>query len=116
MVSPNSKLPLAVKKIVFLKAGMSFDNTIYLDWIGGATSSDVQISFRDNSVTSGNLDAAGGAPTIPVFQFLPTLTYGGTGKKLVVTVLRPGRYTVCLRVLDNGGNYSMFEMEWVIQA
>jgi hypothetical protein len=115
MVATNSKLPLAVKKIVFLKAGMSFDNTIYLDWIGGATSTDVQISFRDNSVTSGNLDPLGGAPTVPVFQFLATATYGGAGRKLTVTVLRPGRYFVGIRVLDNGGNYSMFEMEWIVE-
>lgn len=59
MISTNPKLPIAVKKIVFGKAGISFDNIIYLDFIGGATSTNIEISFRDNSVTSGNPDPTG---------------------------------------------------------
>jgi hypothetical protein len=115
MTATNPKLPLAVKKIVFAKAGKAFDNIIYLDFIGGATSTNVQISFRDNSITNGQPDATG-APTIPVFAFPTTATYGGTGRKLIFTVLRPGRFALGIRVVDNLGNYSMFELELHVEA
>lgn len=109
MTATNPKLPLAVKKITFAKAGKAFDNIVYVDFIGGATSTNIQISFRDNSVTNGQPDATG-APTIPVFAFPTTSTYGGAGRKLTFTVLRPGRFALGIRVVDNLGNYSMFEL------
>ncbi len=111
-VTPSG-LPLAVQQIMFLKAGTAFVNNIYLDWKGVVTSSSVQLSFRDNSVTSGDFQNAGTA-TVPVFAFPNSATYGSTGRNLQVTLLRPGRFHVGLVILDSTAAISMFEMEWIV--
>jgi hypothetical protein len=112
MTSINPQLPLVAEGLMYLKAG-PFMNMVYLDITGGTTSTDVQISFRDNSYTSGDF-TNGAAGTIPVFAFPTTTTYGGTGRALTVTLLKPGRYSMGIRIVDNAGNYSMFPMEWVV--
>jgi hypothetical protein len=112
MTVNNAQLPIAVQKIMFLKAGTAFVNNIFLDFTGAATSVDIQFSFRDNATTSGDfVNTAQGS--IPVFALSGT-TFSGTGKALAVTLLRTGRFSVGLRIKDNGGNYSMFEMEWIV--
>ena len=112
MTAPNSNmLPFSVQNKMFLKADPRFINNLYLDFTGGATSTDIQFSMRDNSTISGMFeDAALG--TVPVFT-LPSSTYGGTGRNLQVSLLRTGRLSVAFRIIDNGGNYSMFEMDWI---
>ncbi len=113
MTSMSAQLPLAVSKLIFLKSDTRFVNSIQLDWIGGATSaSDIQLSFRDNSTTSGIFQNAG-AGTIPVFSF-PASTYGGTARTLTLTLLKTGRYPMVMRIIDSGGSYSMFEMDWIV--
>ncbi len=108
----NTQYPIACQKIIELKAGMQFGNTFSLDFIGGATSTDLQFSFRDNSLTSGDF-TSGASGTIPVFAF-PASTYGGTARLMTVTLLRPGRFAVALRIKDNTGNFSLFEMDWIV--
>ena len=111
--SDDVKLPKAVEKIMFLKAGEAFVNNIFLDWSAGVTSTDVLFSFRDNSVTSGDFtDAAAG--TIPVFAFPSSATYGGTSRRMQITLRRAGRYTVGLRIFDSAGNWSLYEMDWIV--
>ncbi|MFI5200889.1 MAG: hypothetical protein ACHQNE_00695 [Candidatus Kapaibacterium sp.] len=112
MTVTSAQVALSVQKLMFLKAGMKFVNNIYLDFTGGATSTDIQLSIRDNSATSGDFQ---GAPTgtVPVFSF-PSTTYGGTGKQMQLTLLQPGRFNVGLRIIDNSGNYSIFEMDWIV--
>ncbi len=113
MTVPNALLPLSVSKIIFLKAGTQFVNTIFLDWTGGTTSSsDVEISFRDNSTTSGIFQNAG-TGTMPVFSFGAS-SYGGTGRALTLSLLRTGRFPMAMRLIDSSGNYSMFEMDWIV--
>ena len=113
MTTTNSQLPLSASKLVFLKSDPRFINTIFLDWTGGTTSSsDIELSFRDNSATSGSFQHSGQG-TIPVFSF-PASTWGGTGKAFTVSLLRTGRFSVAIRIIDNGGNYSMFEMDWIV--
>jgi hypothetical protein len=106
-------LPLAVQQIMFLKAGTAFVNNLYLDWKVGVTATSVQLSFRDNSVTSGDFQNSGTA-TVPVFMFPPSATFGNTGRNFQVTVLRPGRFHVGLVVFDSTTAISMFEMEWIV--
>jgi len=106
-------LPLAVQQIMFLKAGTAFVNNLFLDWKGAVTSSSVQLSFRDNSVTSGDFQNSATA-TVPVFMFPATATFGNTGRNFQVTLLRPGRFNVGIVVLDSTAAISMFEMEWIV--
>ena len=113
MTAQNNQLPIAVQKIMFLKAGTAFVNNIFLDWSVGVTSTDVQLSFRDNSSTSGDFQNSATA-TIPVFAFTGA-TFGGIARNLQVTLLRTGRFTVALRIIDNSGNYSMYEMDWIVE-
>jgi hypothetical protein len=96
----------------FLKAGNAYITTFFLDWAGGVTSTDVQLSIRDNSATGGNF-LNGAAGTVPAFTWSGN-TFGGTSRKLSVCTTGPGRIAMGLRVIDNGGNVSMFEMDWNI--
>jgi hypothetical protein len=112
MTALNNQLPIAVQKIMFLKAGTAFVNNIFLDWSAGVTSTNVQLSFRDNSTTSGMFQNSGTA-TVPIFLFTGA-TFGLTARNLQVTLLRTGRFHVALRILDNSGNYSLYEMEWIV--
>jgi hypothetical protein len=114
MVAPNpASLPIAVQQIMFLKAGTAFDNNLFLDWKAGVTASIVQLSLRENSVTSGDFQNSG-TGTVPVFAFPLTATFGNTGRNLQVTLLRPGRFNVGIVVFDSALNTSMFEMEWIV--
>jgi hypothetical protein len=114
MAAPNAVIiPAAVSKIMFLKAGTAFVNNLYLDWTPGKTSQLVQLSFRDNSVTSGDFQNAG-TGTIPALLFPTTATYGGINKNFQVTLLQKGRFQVGMLVLDNAGNMSMYEMDWIV--
>jgi hypothetical protein len=113
MTTSSSQIPFSVNKLIFLKAGTQFINNIFLDWTGGTTStSDIELSFRDNSTTSGIFQNAA-VGTMPVFSF-PAGTYGGTAKQLTLTLLRTGRFPMVMRIIDNTGNYSMFEMDWIV--
>ncbi len=115
MVAPSPlTLPIAVQKIMFLKAGTAFVNNLYLDWKAGITATSVELSFRDNSATSGDFQNAA-AGTVPAFVFPSTATYGGLGRNLQVTLLRTGRFIVGLRIVDSTGSPSMFEMEWIVE-
>lgn len=112
MTVNSAQVALAVQKIMFLKAGIQFINNIYLDFTGGATSTNIQLSIRENSATTGDFQGAG-IGTVPVFAF-PSSTYGGTGRNMLLTILKPGRFNVGLRIVDNSGNYSIFEMDWIV--
>jgi len=113
MSLPTNGMPVAVQKIMYLRADPRFINTFYVDFTGAATSTDIQLSMRDNSVTSGNYQNAA-AGTVPVFTFPNTSTYGGTGRSFQVTLLQSGRFNVGFRIVDNAANWSMFEMEWIV--
>jgi len=114
LMTPANPASLAppVTKITYLKAGTAFVNNLYLDFAVGKSSQNILLSFRDNSVTSGDFQNAG-TGTVPVFAFPTTATYSGLGKNFQITLLAAGRYTVALLVLDNAGNYSMYEMDWI---
>jgi hypothetical protein len=113
MTSMNAQLPLSVSKLIFLKSDPRFVNSVPLDWTGGTTSSsDIELSFRDNSTTSGTFQNSGSG-TIPVFAF-PASAYGGTQRVLNITLLKTGRYQMGMRIIDSSGNYSMFEMDWIV--
>ncbi|MDP4198704.1 MAG: hypothetical protein Q8902_03940 [Bacteroidota bacterium] len=113
MTATTPLFPIAVEKIMFLKAGTAFVNNIYLDFSAGITSQDILFSFSENSLTSGDF-TGGGAGTIPVFAFPTAPTYGGTARNLQITLLRTGRFKVAFRILDSAANYSTYEMEWIV--
>jgi hypothetical protein len=109
MVRSNMQLPPTVAKIVFAKAGNRFTNVFWVDWSGASNSTDVQLSFRDNSATSGDFTNASSG-SVPVFAWSGS-TFSGTGKRLQITFTRPGRFSLVLRVIDGTGSWSMFELE-----
>ena len=113
MTTINPQLPLVSEGLMYLRYGGNFINNIFFDFIGGASSTDIQIGFGDNSYTAGDF-TAGPIGTIPVFAFPTSATYSGTGKMMAITLLQPGRYSMGLRIVDNSGNYSMFPMEWIV--
>lgn len=113
MTMPTAGLPIDVQKVMFLLSKPNFINNIYVDWTGAATATDIQFSMRDNSMTNGMFENSGTA-TVPVFTFPNTATYGGTGRLIAVSLTTPGRYSVALRIVDNGANWSMFEMDWIV--
>ncbi len=92
-------------KVIFLRGGPAWEMSIPINF-GGATYNDLQLSFRDNAGTRG--DYAG---TVPVIAFQGLFTGAQT---LSVTLKSPGRISMGLRSIDLSGNWSMFEMEWII--
>ncbi|HET6400505.1 MAG TPA: hypothetical protein VFH95_03815 [Candidatus Kapabacteria bacterium] len=112
MTLPSLGLPLSVQNIMFLRGDPRFINYLYLDFNAGVTSADILFSMRDNSTTSGQFQGNANG-TVPVFQF-PNSTYGGGGRNLQVSLNTTGRFQVALRIVDNSGNWSMFEMEWIV--
>ena len=107
----NANLPASVTKIVFLKAGNRYMTILYLDWAGGVSSTDIQLSLRDNSTVGGNL--INSASTVPVIGWSGN-TFSGTSRKLIISTIGPGRVNMVLRVIDNTAKWSMFEMDWNI--
>lgn len=103
----NSSAMLAppLAKVIFLRGGVAWEMSIPINF-GGATYNDLQLSFRDNAGTRG--DYAG---TVPVIAFQGLFTGAQT---LALTLKRPGRISMGLRAIDLSGNWSMFEMEWII--
>jgi hypothetical protein len=112
MTSINPQLPLVSEGTVFVKSGTNFVNLIPLDFIGAATSTSVQLSFRDNSLVAGDF-TAGASGTIPVFDF-GSATFGGTSHVLQMTLLQTGHFQMGIRVIDNGGNFSMFPLDLIV--
>lgn len=111
MTLPTTGLPISVQNIMFLKSDPRFINFFYVDFTGAATSTDIQLSMRDNSTTSGDFQG-GPIGTVPVFTLAGS--FGGTGRNVQVSLNAPGRFHVGLRIVDNTGNWSMFEMDWIV--
>ncbi len=111
MTSLSTQLPLVSEGLMYLKAG-PFINNLFFDFAGGVTSTDVQISFRANSLTNGDF-SNGGTGTIPVFAF-PSVTFGGTTKNMQITLLQTGHFQMGIRIVDNSGNYSMLPLDWIV--
>jgi hypothetical protein len=108
MVNVAANIPTSLNKLVFLRAGKAWQNQIEINF-GASTYTSVQLSFRDNLGTSGQfLNSATGA--VPVISF----SGGITGNKVLnLTLTQTGVYSMVL-VMVTGGNWSAFEMEWVV--
>ncbi len=105
-----ASLPIPLRKVLFMRGGTQWEMDISIDF-GADTYSDVQLSLRDNGGTSGDFeDAATG--TVPTIFFSGTFT----GVQIFrVTISQFGRIAAAFVAKDNEtGQYSMFEMEWVI--
>jgi hypothetical protein len=108
MTNAAAAIPSAMNKVMFLRAGKIWDNQIELAF-GGSTYDSVQLTFRDNLGTTGQfLNSATGA--VPVINF----GNGHTGNKVMhLSIITPGTYSVVL-VMVTGGNWSAYEMEWIV--
>lgn len=113
MASTNSQLPICVQGTFFLIAHPKYFNNLYLDWAAGVTSTDIQLSMSQNSLTSGDF-ANASLGTIPAFVFPTTATYGGTGRVLQLVLRQKGEYMLGLRIHDSVGNWSMYQMHCIV--
>ncbi len=106
-ITRNSGATLAppLAKVIFLRAGTDWEMSIPLN-LGGATYNELELRYRDNAGTRG--DYAG---TVPVIAFQGIFTGSQT---LAVTLKNTGRVSMGLRGIDQSGNWSMFEMEWIV--
>ncbi len=104
-VNTAAALAPPMHKVIYLRGGRKWQMDVFLDL--GTSTSDLQLSFRDNAGTRG--DYAG---TIPVITF-PGAHSGVV--KLSLTLNHFGHIPMGLRMIDSGtSDWSMFEMEWVI--
>ncbi len=108
MANASAALGPAMKKVVFLRSGSSWQNNVEIGF-GAANYTNVQLSLRDNLGTSGSF-LNGSAGAVPVVTFSGTLT-GNLILHLVI--LQPGTYSMVL-VVNNAGTWSTFEMEWIV--
>lgn len=100
--NPNLAIPL--RKVIFLRGGTSWEMIIPLDL--GGTYTNIQLSFRDNAGTLGYFTG-----TVPVIEFAGTFSGQQT---LKVTLHQIGRAVMGLRFMDSGGDWNMYESEWII--
>ncbi len=103
----NANLAPPLDKVIFLRSGLRWEMKIPIN-LGTGVYSDLQLSFRDNAGTRG--DTSG---TVPVIAFNTSATFTG-GVVLTVTLKYTGHAVMGLRAIDNGGNWSMYESEWII--
>ncbi len=96
-----------LRKIVFMKAGALWTNSLPLSFTGSPDVVDVQLSFLENAATRG--DAQG---TIPVIQW--TTPQVGT-KLLNLTLKHPGRFCLGIVTINNNSTpgWAMFELDVV---
>lgn len=104
--SDNTAIAPALEKLIFLRAGRDWTNTIQIDF-GGTTYTDIQLTFRNNSATRGDKQG-----TVPVISFTGS-SWTGT-QDLEVILLKPGLVQMGMRLIDNSSNWYYFEMEWNI--
>lgn len=112
-VNTSSTLALPLKKVIYLRGGLQWNNVLTLD-LGGASYNDFQLTFRDNAGTAG--DYAGlTQTTIPVVE-VSGHTYS-TSVSFNVVLKKLGKVDMVLRCKDSSsGNISLYEMEWNIVA
>jgi hypothetical protein len=108
MVNVAANIPPSMNKVVFLRAGKNWTNQVEIAF-GAPNYNNVQLTFRDNIGTSGQfLNSATGS--------LPVISFGNgiTGNQvLALPILQPGVYNIVM-VMLTGGNWSTFEMEWIV--
>jgi hypothetical protein len=97
-----------LRKTVFVRAGLSWSNTIPLNLGSSPQFTELQLSLLDNAATRG--DAQG---TIPVFRWASG-PYS-SAQLLTLVFNNPGRYALGLMGINNNStpDYSMFEMDVV---
>lgn len=98
--------PIPLRKVLFLRGGTSYEMSVGID-LGGATYTELQLSFRDNGATPGDFTGMGQG-TVPIIKFTGSFTGAQT---LKVTLRMLGTFVMGLKATE-GANNSMFEMEW----
>ncbi len=108
MVNASPNIPPSLNKVVFCRAGRTWDNQIEINF-GASTYTNVVLTMRDNLGTSGTFSNSG-AGSIPVVSLGTTLT----GIQILhLTFLQPGVYSMVL-VMVSAGVWSTFEMECIV--
>jgi hypothetical protein len=97
-------LPQPLLKVLFLRAGSQWANSIPLN-LGTGPFTNVQFGFRDNAATRGDAQA-----TYPVIQWTGSFS-GNT--PLLITFAAAGRYSLMLRC-DTGSAVQYSEWEVVL--
>jgi hypothetical protein len=101
-----STVALPLRKLLFLRGGTEWQMNIPLNF-GAGSYPDIQISFRDNAATRGDYRGQ-----IPVISFTGPGFSGNVSLQL--TLKQYGHMIMGIRTIDSGGNYAMYESEWII--
>lgn len=105
----GSTIAPPVKKMVFMRAGIEWINTMIFSAPSSPAFTEFQLSMLENATTRG--DAQG---MIPVIRFNngPYATSVG----LALTIKRPGRFQFGLLGINNNStpDYSMFELDIIV--
>jgi len=100
----DSAIAPPLKDMVFLRGGLEWQNDIAIE-LGGATYTNLQLSFLYNATTRGDKQG-----TVPVITF--SGTYTGTAS-LKLTLTTYGQVCMGLRAIASGTEaYSMYAMTW----
>ena len=111
IINVAANIPASMQKVAFVRGGSQWEMTLPIAF-GGASYDNVQMSLRDNVACSGDF-VNSGTGSIPVISFAGTFT--GTNN-LRITFSRMGRYSLGLVGRNtSSGNFSMFEMEFIVQ-
>jgi hypothetical protein len=110
VINVAATIPPSMQKVAFMRGGTQWQMTLPINF-GGSNHDNVQVSFRDNVSSAGTfLNSATG--TIQAFTFSGTFT--GVNN-LLITFKQTGRFVLGLVHRNaSSGNWSMFEMEFVI--
>lgn len=97
-----------LRKVIFIRAGIQWMNTIPLGLGSSPSFVDLQLSFLENAATRGDMQG-----TVPVIRWASGPYSGPSSMSLVVK--GPGRFTLGLMGINNNStpDWSMFEMDIV---
>lgn len=111
LINVAANIPPSMQKVAFARGGVQWQMTMPIAF-GGSSYDNVQLSFRDNVASAGDfLNSATGS--IPVFSFSGTFT---GNNNLLITFKQMGRFVLGLVARNTStGNYSMFEMEFIVE-
>ncbi len=111
MRTTDTLIPDALQRMVFGRLGPLFGNAFYLTF--SATIIDIEISFLENFTSGGNF-TGGGLGTVPVISFTSANNFSGASRQMQLVFKRAGTYRMAFRLIDNAGNWSVFQTDWIV--
>lgn len=101
----SAELPPPLNSWIYLRVGEQWKMEILMNF-GSEEFSDIQLSFLHNAATHGLF-----RNRVPVISFSQSYTQVNI---LSLTLVRPGLFSIGIRMIDTGGIYSMFELKCIV--